>query len=37
MMMKSRLQEILGGFGDSKILVIGDFYLDAYWIIDPTT
>ena len=36
MMMKSRLQEILGGFGDSKILVIGDFYLDAYWIIDKT-
>ena len=34
MMKESRLQEILGKFSDSKILVIGDFYLDAYWMID---
>ena len=36
MIKESRLQEILGRFGDSNILVIGDFYLDAYWMIDTT-
>ena len=36
MIKESRLQEILGRFSDSKILVIGDFYLDAYWMIDKT-
>ncbi len=28
------LQSLLSGFKDLKILVIGDFYLDAYWYID---
>ena len=36
MIKESRLQEILGRFGDSNILFIGDFYLDAYWMIDTT-
>ena len=30
------LQSILSGFKDVRILVIGDFYLDAYWYIDKT-
>ena len=30
------LQSILSGFKDLSILVIGDFYLDAYWYIDKT-
>lgn len=30
------LKSLLSGFKDVKILVIGDFYLDAYWHIDKT-
>lgn len=30
------LKFLLSGFKDVKILVIGDFYLDAYWSIDKT-
>ena len=30
------LQSLMSGFKDLKILVIGDFYLDAYWYIDKT-
>ena len=36
MVKEPRLQEILGRFSDVKILVVGDFYLDAYWMIDKT-
>ena len=32
-----RLNTILKGFRERKILVVGDFYLDAYWIVDKTT
>ena len=31
---EARLQTILNRFGDQRILVVGDFYLDAYWYID---
>ena len=31
-----RLKAILEGFRQRKILVVGDFYLDAYWIVDKT-
>ena len=31
-----RLKTILDGFRERKILVVGDFYLDAYWIVDKT-
>ena len=31
-----KLQSILSGFKTLRILVIGDFYLDAYWYIDKT-
>ena len=31
-----RLRTILEGFRERKILVVGDFYLDAYWIVDKT-
>ena len=31
-----RLKTILEGFQERKILVVGDFYLDAYWIVDKT-
>ena len=31
-----RLKRILEGFRERKILVVGDFYLDAYWIVDKT-
>ena len=31
-----RLKTILSGFRERKILVVGDFYLDAYWIVDKT-
>ena len=27
-----RLKTILEGFRERKILVVGDFYLDAYWL-----
>ena len=33
---EARLKTILEGFRERKILVVGDFYLDAYWIIDKT-
>ena len=33
---EARLQTILEGFRERKILVVGDFYLDAYWIVDKT-
>lgn len=31
-----KLKSLLSRFVDQKILVIGDFYLDAYWYIDKT-
>ena len=31
-----RLKTILEGFRERKILVVGDFYLDAYWLIEKT-
>ena len=31
-----RLKTILDGFRERKILVVGDFYLDAYWLVDKT-
>ena len=31
-----RLKTILESFRERKILVVGDFYLDAYWIVDKT-
>lgn len=34
MINETRLQTILNQFQDQRILVIGDFYLDAYWYID---
>ena len=34
MISEARLQTILNRFGDQRILVVGDFYLDAYWYID---
>ena len=33
---EARLKTILEGFRERKILVVGDFYLDAYWIVDKT-
>ncbi len=33
---EARLKSILEGFRERKILVLGDFYLDAYWIVDKT-
>ena len=33
---ETRLKTILNTFRDVRILVIGDFYLDAYWHIDKT-
>ena len=33
---EARLSAILDGFRARKILVVGDFYLDAYWLIDKT-
>jgi bifunctional ADP-heptose synthase (sugar kinase/adenylyltransferase) len=35
-MNEARLRTILEGFPNRKILVVGDFYLDAYWLIDKT-
>ena len=35
-MNETRLRVILDSFRDRKILVVGDFYLDAYWILDKT-
>ena len=34
--MKARLKTILERFRERKILVVGDFYLDAYWLVDKT-
>ena len=34
-MTRQRLQEILKGFEDLSILVVGDFFLDEYLITDP--
>ncbi len=31
---EARLEAILNRFRDQRILVVGDFYLDAYWYID---
>ncbi len=36
MLTVEELQSLLSGFKDVRILVIGDFYLDAYWYIDKT-
>ena len=33
---EARLNTILERFRERKILVVGDFYLDAYWIVDKT-
>jgi rfaE bifunctional protein kinase chain/domain len=33
---ETRLKVILDSFKDRRILVVGDFYLDAYWILDKT-
>ena len=33
---EARLKTILNQFQDRRILVVGDFYLDAYWYIDKT-
>ena len=33
---EGRLKTILEGFQERKILVVGDFYLDAYWLVDKT-
>lgn len=33
---EARLNTILNQFRDQRILVVGDFYLDAYWSIDKT-
>ena len=35
-MNQKRLQEIFSCFSQKRILVIGDFYLDGYWLIDQT-
>ena len=34
MISEARLKTILNQFHDQRILVVGDFYLDAYWYID---
>ena len=36
MISEARLKTILNQFHKQRILVIGDFYLDAYWYIDKT-
>ena len=36
MISEARLETILSQFQDQRILVVGDFYLDAYWSIDKT-
>ena len=33
---EARLRTMLAGFRERKILVVGDFYLDAYWLVDKT-
>jgi rfaE bifunctional protein kinase chain/domain len=32
---KGRLEQILSGFDDARILVVGDLFLDQYLVIDP--
>jgi rfaE bifunctional protein kinase chain/domain len=32
----SRLEEILEGIKKTRILVVGDFFLDQYWSVDPS-
>ena len=36
MISEARLKTILNNFRDQRLLVVGDFYLDAYWYIDKT-
>lgn len=36
MISEARLETILSQFQNQRILVVGDFYLDAYWYIDKT-
>ena len=36
MISETRLKTILNQFQNQRILVVGDFYLDAYWYIDKT-
>ncbi len=36
MIAEARLKTVLNKFQELKLLVIGDFYLDAYWYIDKT-
>ena len=36
MISEARLKTILNQFQNQRILVVGDFYLDAYWYIDKT-
>ena len=36
MIREAHLKTILNNFRDQRILVVGDFYLDAYWYIDKT-
>ncbi len=36
MISDARLETILNQFQNQRILVVGDFYLDAYWYIDKT-
>ena len=36
MITEARLEAILNQFREQRILVVGDFYLDAYWYIDKT-
>ena len=35
-MNRDRLQELIGRFSRHRVLVVGDFYLDAYWTVDQT-
>ena len=35
-MKQKRLQELLSGMGKTRVAVLGDFCLDAYWVIDPS-
>ncbi len=35
-MKATRLRELLDGMAQARVLVVGDYYLDAYWSIDMT-
>ena len=37
MITEARLEAILNQFREQRILVVGDFYLDAYWYVDKTS